>query len=275
MSSGPLYSSLRATVRLALTLATVAVACAQAPHGPVSFEQIVDASYSGKPTTSPNHYGQEPIHSEQIHAEPIHVDPMLDDRRTPPPAGPAGEPISLGRIKHAPPAKAVKQMLRAQEAFQAGDDEKGVKRLKQAIEIHPNYIEARNNLGVRYSIMGRWSDAAKQFEKASELDPAAALPRLNLAVALQALGEEESAVINAEEAVRLAPHDVGMNYNLGAILAQQGRRLDDAVRHLSRAESVYPKAKLVKAEAFLQMGQSDDAQKELRQFLAQGGDALR
>jgi len=269
MSTGPLYSSLRATVWTALILATAAVAAAQAPHGPVSFEQIIDASHSGA-KTRPNQYGDGPVH-----AESIHIDPMLRDDSNRPPAGPAGAPVSLGRLQHAPPAKAARQMQRAQEAFDEGDFAKGVKRLEQAIEIHPNYIEARNNLGVRYSILGRWVDAAQQFEKASDLDPAAALPHLNLAVALQALGQEEAAVLNAEEAVRLAPHDAGMYYNLGAILAQQGRRLNDAVQHLSRAENAYPKAKLIKAEALLQLGHSDEARKELRQFLAQAGDTVR
>lgn len=269
MSTGPLYSSLRATVWSALILATANVAAAQAPHGPVSFEQIIDASHSGA-KTRPNQYGDGPVH-----AEPIHIDPMLRDDSTRPPAGPAGAPISLGRLRNAPPPKALRQMQRAQEAFADGDSEKGIRRLEQAIEIHPNYIEARNNLGVRYSMLGRWADAAQQFEKASDLDPAAALPHLNLAVAMQALGDEEAAVLNAEEAVRLAPHDAGMYYNLGAILAQQGRRLDDAVRLLSRAEAAYPKATLIKAEALLQMGASRDAQKALRDFLAHAGNQVR
>ncbi len=269
MSLAPLYPSLRATtVWSALILAAAGVASAQAPHGPASFEQIIDASYSG-PKTRSTPYSTTPV------ADPIRVDPLLDDKPTPPPAGPEGDPISLGRLKHAPPPKALRQMQRAQEAFADGDAVKGIKRLERAIEIHPNYIEARNNLGVRYSMMGRWAEAAKQFERASDLDPAAALPHLNLAVAMQALGDEEAAVLNAEEAVRLAPHHVGMNYYLGAILAEQGRRLDDAVQHLSRAEQVYPKAKLIKAEALLQMGQSEDAQKVLRQFLARAGGTVR
>ena len=143
-----------------------------------------------------------------------------------------------------------------------------MKRLEEAIAIHPDFIEARNNLGVHYSKLGRWKDAVEQFERASNLDPAAALPHLNLAVALQAIGDEDAAVLNAEEAIRLAPHDAGMHYNLGAILAQQGRRLDDAVQHLSRAERAFPKATLIKAEALLQQGNPGDAQAALRHFLA-------
>jgi tetratricopeptide (TPR) repeat protein len=94
------------------------------------------------------------------------------------------------------------------------------------------------------------------------------LPHLNLAAALQALGHSDAAVLNAEEAVRLAPQDSGTHFNLGAILAEQGRRLNEAVEHLTRAEADYPKATLIKAEALLQKGDPDEAHTTLRRFLA-------
>lgn len=247
----------------ALTLLVVSSASAQAPQGPHRYEQVVDASYSGAPLASRPHSTSSVRGRPSV--EPIRPDPLLDAKPT---LVFKGDQVSMGRLTHAPPEKAMRQMKKSQEAFAAGDIERGVKKLEQAIEIHPEFIEARNNLGVQYARMGRWSDALDQFEYAAELDPAAPLPHLNLSMALQALGEADAAVINAEEAIRLAPHDPGAHYNLGAILAQQGRRLADAVRHLSRAEERYPAASLVKAEALLQQGDADAAQISLRTFLS-------
>ena len=247
--------------RVGVTLALVGLAglsaLAQGPQGPASFEEIVDASFKGSVRRT-----EQP---ERSTLESIRPDPLLT-------AGGqkqfTGGEISLARLRNAPSAKALRQMEKAQEALESGDLAGGVKRLERAIEIHPNFIEARNNLGVQYARLGRWKDAAAQFERAAELDPAAAWPHLNLALALQALGETDGAVANAEEATRLAPHDPGTHFNLGSILAQQGKRLNDAVQHLSQAETAYPTAKIIKAEALLQQGKPADAQAALRGFLA-------
>ncbi len=240
-----------------LCLTAVLAVSAQAPHGPTSFEEIVDASFSG----SSAQRGIRPSQS----AEPIRVDPILIEQRKP---NFVGDQVPLGRLKHAPPSKAMQRMQRDQEAFAEGDEDEGVKRLQQAIKIHPDFIEAHNNLGVQYSKRGLWQEAVREFEIAVELDPAAALSHLNLAVAPQALGDSDAAVLNAEEAVRLAPQDSGTHFNLGAILAEQGRRLNEAVDHLSRAEVECPKASLIKAEALLQKGEPGEVHSTLRRFLA-------
>lgn len=257
MSSTYLYLHFRTLTMAVATLAAAPSALAQAPHGPQSFEHIVDASYSGRPT---NRHPQ-----DRSITESIRPDPLL---RPQPESSFVGEQISLGRLQHAPPPKALRQLVRAQEAFSEGRFDDGVKRLEQAIEIHPNFIEARNNLGVQYAKSGRWTEAAAQFERAAELDPAAPTPHLNLAMALQELGQMDAAVANAEEAVRLAPQDLSSHYSLGAILATQRRRLGDAVEHLSLAESEFPKAAVIKAELLLQQGRTADAQVALRAFLA-------
>jgi tetratricopeptide (TPR) repeat protein len=257
MSIEFVYLFRRVGKALALSCLAGMSAVAQAPHGPASFEEIVDASFKGSVRRTDANARATP--------ESIRPDSMLNER---PQSKFTGGATSLARLQNAPPPKAFRQMEKAQEALDSGDLVAGVKRLEKAIEIHPNFIEARNNLGVQYARLGRWKDAAVEFEQAAELDPAAALPHLNLALALQQLGEAEGAVANAEEAARLAPHDSGTHFNLGSILAQQGKRLSDAVRHLSRAEAAYPTAKIIKAEALLQQGKAADAQAALRGFLA-------
>ncbi|MBI1358139.1 MAG: tetratricopeptide repeat protein [Acidobacteria bacterium] len=237
-------------------------------YGPLpSYEQITDASHRG----NGSFWGGAPVApSQQDHPwrdpiDPIQTDPLLEQPKAP---SFTGSTVTLAQLKNAPPAKAVREMEKAQVAFQEGDDVEGIKRLEKAIEIHPSFIEARNNLGVQYYKQGRVEDAAKQFEHALDLDPNAPLPHINLAVALQEIGEPDAAIRNAEKALELAPTLPGAHYNLGTLLSQQGRRLDEAVTHLSVAERSYPKATLILAEALLQQGRSEEAQAALKRFLS-------
>jgi len=180
----------------------------------------------------------------------------------------AGDPtVSLNRLRHAPPPKAERRMARAIEAFQAGEEAEGVKQLEKAIEIHPEYIEAHNNLGVHYQRAGRYEEAAEQFAAALALDPSLVQGYSNMSLALAALGRFDEARDHARRGFELAPRSPSANYALAALLARDEARRDDAVKMFRVAAPTYPKAHLLAADLLLVQGKTEEARRELQGFL--------
>ncbi|MGH9661211.1 MAG: tetratricopeptide repeat protein, partial [Bryobacteraceae bacterium] len=95
---------------------------------------------------------------------------------------PVSGAISIGRLATPVPGKARREFAGAQKALAKGDVDESIRRLAKAIEIHPGYVEAHNNLGVRYMLRGELERAASEFQEAAGLDPGAALPQANLAL---------------------------------------------------------------------------------------------
>ena len=175
--------------------------------------------------------------------------------------------ISLARLKNAPPPKALKEMEKGTKAVAEGNSERAIEHYKRAIEIHPLYVEAYNNLGVQNIRLGRVEEALTALEKAVELDPDSVEPHLNLAVALHSAGQLEAAAYQGERAVELAPQSASANLGLGLVLTAQGRNLEEAVRRLQFAALEHPGAALAAADALLQLERPKEAHAALRAFL--------
>ncbi|MCB1022433.1 MAG: tetratricopeptide repeat protein [Acidobacteria bacterium] len=183
--------------------------------------------------------------------------------------------VSVQRLKNAPPPKAVREMTKGAEAVAAGDREEAIRRYEKAIEIHPNYVEAYNNLGVQNLKLERIDKAIAALEKAVELDPQSAEPHLNLSVALHCAGQLDAAEYQAERAVELAPRSTAANLGLGLVLTSKGKDLEEAVERLTFAAEEHPGAMLAAAEALLQLDRPKDAHAALRYYLHQSPKAVQ
>ena len=64
---------------------------------------------------------------------------------------------------------------------------------RRAVELQPDFVPARNNLGILLARGGRLDEAIEQFRIALEIDPASAEVRRNLDVALAAAARGRSA----------------------------------------------------------------------------------
>lgn len=71
--------------------------------------------------------------------------------------------------------------------------------------IFPGYMEAHNDLGVRYMQQGAYERAAAEFQEAAKLDPGAVRPAANLALAWIALGRYADAESAARRAIAADP----------------------------------------------------------------------
>lgn len=180
---------------------------------------------------------------------------------------PGAKTISVSRLLQPVPSKARKEFDRADEAFRQGELADSVQHLQKAIELFPAYVEAHNNLGVRYMTAGNYQGAAAEFQRATELDPAAVLPNTNLAMALLTLKRYEEAEASARRALAADAGFLQARYALGLIAAGRHQCTAEAVESLKKASPKYPKARLIVARLLACRGDTAQAAAELRAYL--------
>jgi len=113
------------------------------------------------------------------------------------------------------PKEASDEMGKSEKAQLEGDNEKVVYHLKRAIEIHPTYVNAWNNLGAHYHRAGNFDEAILIFTKVTELNPEFYVAWMNLGGSFVATGRFEDAVKANKKAVNLNPDDAVANSQLG------------------------------------------------------------
>jgi Flp pilus assembly protein TadD len=137
------------------------------------------------------------------------------------------------------PESAQQEFARAAQDSAAGDTEKAIERLHKAVEIHPEYFEAYNNLGVIHLRSGSAGEAVEAFTKAAEIKPDEPLILRNLGYALLINGDAEKAVAPLAVAARIEPTDARTQATLGEALYQAGRE-EEAEIHLKTAVTLDP-----------------------------------
>jgi tetratricopeptide (TPR) repeat protein len=136
--------------------------------------------------------------------------------------------------RHAAPQPAQDAYNKGVEASRAGDLQQAVEHLKKAIELHPEFPLALNELGVQYLRLGQPGNAVEPLGSAVKMTPEAFMPRLNFGIALL----ENKEIAKAESELRLAvkaneASPVAHLY-LGIALVKQ-KRLDEGAAELERA----------------------------------------
>jgi Flp pilus assembly protein TadD len=151
----------------------------------------------------------------------------------------AGVVNAAGTAGASAPEPARARYEKALEASAAGDHKRAVKELKAALEIHPPFMLALNELGAQYVRLGQLDDAAEAFDAA----------------------------------VRLAPDEPVLRVNYGILLIRQ-KKYAEAERHLARAVALDGKnaaARVQRGHALIRLGRGDEAESELRLALKLGG----
>lgn len=137
------------------------------------------------------------------------------------------------------PAEARERYARALEASAAGDHKKAVKELKAALEIHPQFPLALNELGAQYMGLGQLGDAADSFAAA----------------------------------VKLVPEQPVLRINYGVLLIRQ-KKYREAEEQLARAVALDGKsaaARVNRGHALIRLNRGAEAEAELRAALKLGG----
>jgi tetratricopeptide (TPR) repeat protein len=172
-------------------------------------------------------------------------------------------PVSQLRI----PSKAVKEVERSQKAFEAGDVRASADHLEKAVQIYPDFLQARNILGTRYVRLGEYDKALAEYQTALAIDPHLPQTYHNLCVALFFLRSYSEAELAARHSLEFVPQHVASRYILGRALIAQGHATPEAIEMLRQSEDKFPNASLILATVLFKQGHVDQTITELRQYL--------
>ena len=153
---------------------------------------------------------------------------------------------------------------------------KALKHFKRALELQPEFHEAKNNLGSVYLALGQWSEAAVVFEELTgELEYSSpALGYNNLGWALFQLRRFEEAKHALLTATQLDARLCPPHNNLGLIYVEL-REVEQAERALRRALTqcpTYIEPHLHLSRLYLSAGDADRARPLLERCVRLGGE---
>jgi protein O-mannosyl-transferase len=98
-----------------------------------------------------------------------------------------------------------------------------VPHFRKALEIFPEYVEARRNLGSALMKMGHADEAMKQYETALKTSPDDATANADFGAAATELGHPEIAERHLKKALDLDPSNLEARVNYGIALATLGK----------------------------------------------------
>ena len=161
----------------------------------------------------------------------------------------------------------------AHQAFQEGKWDLAQLKLDLLLQLQADIPEALNLLGAVCDKAKRPRDAERHFRKAVELKPDYIEARKNLGLHLAKQGEIEGAVVELTAASKLQPNDLEIHYLLGRVLFKNND-LSKAVIHLSESAK---DSRFQTAEAFSMLGMAklrsgalSDAQHYLEEAVRRG-----
>jgi tetratricopeptide (TPR) repeat protein len=166
--------------------------------------------------------------------------------------------------------KALEEYGKAQQFLSRGDHARAAERLREAVDLSPQFATAWNLLGTIAYQTGRYKQAEEYFRESLKQDPEAYPPLVNLGGALLSLNRfQESLPVN-QAAVKASPGDALAHSQLGKNYFYLGR-LDEAETHLKRAKALdaghfsYPQVFLI--EIYARKNQLAASIAEMEEFL--------
>ncbi len=111
----------------------------------------------------------------------------------------------------------------AYDFIQLGQEEKGLKKAREFVSLHPEVWNGWFLVGWALRRLGRWREGADAFKKAIELNSGDTDSFNELALCQTELGELGAAKISLEKALRLEPENVKIIVNLGALSLKMGK----------------------------------------------------
>lgn len=202
--------------------------------------------------------------------EPAHVVLYLKEKNTPLAKTSRGNVVSTAEAQQAVPAAARKAFDNASKLIDKGDVESAIVELNKALEIYPEYISARNKLGVQYLKRRRLTEAAEQFKILLEKNPKYYNARLNLGIVMVEQKRYSNAIAELSQAVALDSSQPAAHLFWG-IAALDTDDLVVAERELVKALLLggeqYSNAHYYFAHVYLKSGRREEASRELTLFL--------
>lgn len=178
--------------------------------------------------------------------------------------------VSASGIKEEAPLPAKREYEQAIKLAAKGQLRAAVESLKHAIDLHPGYLVAHNDLGAQYLKLGEVDEAAEQFRFVLEKDPKNFNSRFNLGLVMIDQDNFAAAVSQFQMAVQLDSSRPVAHFWLGVAQLQMGD-LQNAERELSRTIITgggnFPLAHYYLGRLYLKRGDTSAAAKAYRAYL--------
>jgi tetratricopeptide (TPR) repeat protein len=178
--------------------------------------------------------------------------------------------VSISEEDRGVPESARKTFENARKLIEKKDFDAAISELNKAVAIHPDYLSARNYLGVQYLKLKRLTEAAEQFETILEKNPKYYNARLNLGIVLVEQKRFTDAAEQLSQAVTLDSSQPAAHLFWG-IAALDLNDLQTAERELVKALLLggvqYSNAHYYFAHVYLKTGRRVEAARELKLFL--------
>jgi predicted Zn-dependent protease len=154
-------------------------------------------------------------------------------------ANPVKEPakggiVSVDRLRHPVPPKAIKALAESNHLWQAGRVAEAGDKLRAAVDQFPDLWELHLNLGVAEMKLGNVAAAARQFSRVRELEPHSEVAAVGSGFALLQLHRLTEAENAAKDAVALDPRNKIARVLLARIQMEESHTVDQ------RAASALP-----------------------------------
>src|SRR5262249_2258856 len=129
-----------------------------------------------------------------LNRESIMVSIYVREKGAPASEKPAGATVSAEEFDRKAPASAKKEYDKAAKLIADGNAEKAIEHLRSSLAIYPDYLMARNQLGVQCLKLKRLAEAAEQFELALSKAPKFFNARFNLGLVRMEERDYKSAI---------------------------------------------------------------------------------
>lgn len=180
------------------------------------------------------------------------------------------------------PKPALELYKKGVEAAVAGDSKKAVEHLTGALELHPEFTLALNELGLQYMRLNQPEKAEEALLSALRLAPESFAPRLNYGVLLVHVKKFAEAEAELRRAIERNGGSAAAHLYMGRALIGL-RKYGESARELQRAISIGGGVNLAHrylAVAYIELGENERAVEELEEYLrlepkAKDADAVR
>ncbi len=116
---------------------------------------------------------------------------------------------------------------------------KAIQAYQKVIELDPTYVEAYNNMGIIYQMLGNADRAFGAYQKATEINPRYEKGYNNLGILLLLKGRYEEALEAFQKALAVNSNNIESHINLGILYKKKGQ-WDKAIESYQKALAIDP-----------------------------------
>lgn len=181
----------------------------------------------------------------------------------------AGSAAPASLVDARVPEAARKAYERAGAALARGKDEEGVRELRRAVELYPDFFAARMLLAAAHTKAGRLEEAEAELARAAAIEPPSADALVSLGEVRRRLKKYGEAEESLAAALKLDEASWQAHLSLGRVYLDTGRAVG-AAPHIGRALQLnpsFPEAHLHAGNLLLRLNEPARALAEYEEYL--------